>query len=222
MEDYYIEVLSSKGIWHRVLLIDFDNEGVLVKSNQNNQEPVKYKYTEARLPSSTSTSPNLKQGDECEVLIDGKNENEPSSWCQAQVKTFKGEFFVVDLKDENKSEIISSDKIRHPNRNGPLDANFLHKAEFKVPDDLREIYKSENPSKDFRKVCNAISVYYDPNNHSLSVICDQESGIKRATILSEMHFKTLRQKTMLIKKTHEIAQQIEKNRQQQLNAKFTV
>lgn len=51
--------------------------------------------------------------------------------------------------------------------------------------------------------------------------CDQESGIKRAVILSEIHFKALRQKANLLKRTHEIAQQIEKNRQQQLNAKYS-
>jgi hypothetical protein len=39
--------------------------------------------------------------------------------------------------------------------------------------------------------------------------CDQESGIKKATILSEMHFKNLRQKLILLKRTQEIAQQIE-------------
>lgn len=39
--------------------------------------------------------------------------------------------------------------------------------------------------------------------------------------MSEIHFKALRQKSMLIKRTHEIAQQIEKNRQQQLNAKYS-
>ncbi|CAF1001722.1 unnamed protein product [Brachionus calyciflorus] len=221
MEDYYIEVLGPKGNWCRALLIDFDKEGILVKYNHNIQAPVKFKYAEARLPFSSDVVPNLKPGDECEVLLDGKNEDEPSSWNQAKVKMIKGDFFVVDLKDDNNSEIVSSDRIRSQNNNGHLDENFLHKAEFKVPDDLRELYKSENPSKDFRKVCNAISVYYDSDNHKLSVICDQESGIKRATILSEMHFKTLRQKAMLIRKTNEIAQQIERNRQQQINSKFT-
>lgn len=39
--------------------------------------------------------------------------------------------------------------------------------------------------------------------------------------MSEIHFKALRQKANLLKRTHEIAQQIEKNRQQQLNAKYS-
>jgi hypothetical protein len=38
---------------------------------------------------------------------------------------------------------------------------------------------------------------------------DQESAIKRATMLSEVHFKKLRQKLLLVKRTQELAQQIE-------------
>lgn len=39
--------------------------------------------------------------------------------------------------------------------------------------------------------------------------CDQESGIKKAVIISETHFKSLKQKAQLLRKTHELAQQIE-------------
>ncbi|RNA09091.1 fragile X mental retardation syndrome-related 1 isoform X2 [Brachionus plicatilis] len=221
MEDYYIEVLNPRGNWVRVLLIDLDKDGVLVKPNASSQELLKYKYCEARMPSLTKVDASLKPGDECEVLVENKAENEPSYWCPATVKMTKGEFFVVEFKDDSQTEIFPSDKIRIPNRNGPLKENFLHKTEFKVPDDLQELYKTEDPSKDFRKACNALSVHYDPENHSLSVISDQESGIKRAVILSEIHFKALRQKSMLLRRTHEIAQQIERNRQQQLNAKYS-
>jgi fragile X mental retardation protein len=78
-----------------------------------------------------------------------------------------------------------------------------------VPDDLRDLYRKENPSKEFRKACDAISVHYDEKSNSLSVICDKESSIKKASILSEIHFKGLRQKVTLLKRTQELAQQIE-------------
>lgn len=137
----------------------------------------------------------------------------------------KGEFFVVDYKiqvDQKYNDIIPSERIRLPNKNGPLQHNFLRKAVFPVPDDLRDIYKSDNLKevKEFRKACGAISVFYDEKANTLSVICDQESGIKKANILSEMHFKNLRQKVLLLKRTQELAQQIEKNRLQQ-TAKFS-
>lgn len=34
MQDYYIEVMNTKGHWSRVLLIDFDKDGVLVKPKE--------------------------------------------------------------------------------------------------------------------------------------------------------------------------------------------
>jgi len=61
----------------------------------------------------------LKQGDECEVLTEGKNDDDPSGWWPATVKMMKGEFYVVDYKiqDETKySDIVPSDRIRVPNK----------------------------------------------------------------------------------------------------------
>jgi hypothetical protein len=45
----------------------------------------------------------------------------------------------------------------------------------------------------------------------LNFKCDQESGIKRAKILSDSHFKGIRSKVQLLKRTQEIAQQLEVN-----------
>ena len=61
----------------------------------------------------------LKQSDDCEVLTEGKNDDDPSGWWPATVKMMKGEFYVVDYKiqDETKySDIIPSDRIRIPNK----------------------------------------------------------------------------------------------------------
>lgn len=80
-----------------------------------------YSYANSRLPppSSTSLVAALKEGDECEVLTEGKNENEAVGWWPATVKLMKGEFYVVDYKiqdDTKYSDIIPSDKIRTPNK----------------------------------------------------------------------------------------------------------
>lgn len=81
----------------------------------------KFPYADTRLASSNASCNNLilKPGDDCEVLTEGKNEDEPCGWWPATVKMMKGEFFVVDYKiqDETKySDIIPSDKIRSPNK----------------------------------------------------------------------------------------------------------
>lgn len=77
---------------------------------------VKYKYSDARLPSMAKPETGLKPSDECEVLIESKSENEPSYWCPATVKMQKGEFFVVEFKENTQTEIFPSDKIRSPNK----------------------------------------------------------------------------------------------------------
>lgn len=223
MDDYFVEVLNSKGVWYKAILVDLDKDGILVKFDPSSPALVRFSYTDSRLQPSTTVSVTLKASDDCEVLTEGKNDDEPSGWWPATVKMMKGEFFVVDYKiqDETKySDIIPSDKIRSPNKNGPIQQSFFHKIVFQMPEDLRETYKRDNCSKDFRKACGAISVYYDEKLNNLSLIFDQESGIKRASLLCDQHFKTLRQKINLLRRTQELAQQIEKNRLQQ-TAKFS-
>jgi hypothetical protein len=71
-------------------------------------------------------------------------------------------------------------------------------------------YKTDSShAKDFRKACGAMSVYYDEKSGQLSVIVDQDAGIKRANLLIEQHLKNVRQKINLLRRTQEIAQQIE-------------
>ncbi len=86
-----------------------------------NASPLKISYLNTRLPSlpSSSNVTCLKESDDCEVLTEGKNDDEPSGWWPATVKMIKGEFFVVDYKiqddDTKYSDIIPSDRIRTPN-----------------------------------------------------------------------------------------------------------
>ena len=35
MDDFFVEVLSTKGVWYRSHLIDFDKDGILVKFDTN-------------------------------------------------------------------------------------------------------------------------------------------------------------------------------------------
>jgi hypothetical protein len=146
-EDFYVEVLSTKGVWYRAHLIDFDNNGILVKFEQtSNSLPVRFSFMDSRLPppANDSSPVTLKQGDDCEVLSSQSDNKdlEPSGWWPATVKMIKGGFFVVDYKiqEETKySDIIPSDRIRQPNKNGPIQLDFLHKIILNVPDDLREM-----------------------------------------------------------------------------------
>ena len=82
----------------------------------------KFSYADTRLAPASGTNgaaSSLKVGEDCEVLSEGKNEDDPSGWWPASVKLVKGEFYVVDYKiqdDAKYSDIVSSDKIRTPNK----------------------------------------------------------------------------------------------------------
>jgi len=223
MEDhqFYVEVLSSKGVWQKAILIDLDKDNISVRF-ENSSNVLKYPVNNSRLPPrATDASLNLKPDDECEVLTDGKD-GESIGWWPATIKMMKGEFFVVDYKtheDNKQSDIISSDRIRPINRNTPVTLSSFHRVKFIVPDDLYQIYKEEEPYLEFKKTCGALSVFYDEANHTVSLICDKEAAAKRASFISDIHFKNLRQKVALLKKKQEVAQQIEKSRIQQA-AKF--
>ena len=156
-------------------LIDFDDSSLLIRLDAKNaqQQPARVQYNETRLPPLHASASSLRPGDECEVMPEQQNDNEPNGWYSATVKMMKGEFFVVEYKNSSSkqhSDIVASDRIRAPNRNSTLRKDFLHKITFPVPDDLKDLYKNENPSKDFRKVCGAISVHYDEQGNTLSVI----------------------------------------------------
>ena len=94
----------------------------MVKFDSHSLHPIRFAYVDSRLPPSlpqSALAAVLKPGDDCEVLTEGKSDDEPSGWWPATVKMMKGEFFVVEYKiqDETKySDIIPSDKIRAPNK----------------------------------------------------------------------------------------------------------
>jgi hypothetical protein len=119
MEEYFIEVLNSNGVWYQAFLVDFNSNEVLVKFDLKTHNVHRYPYNQTRLPSNQQhqASSSLKVNDECEVLIEGKSETESNGWCTAVVEKIKGEFFVVDIKiDIEDEKIFSSDRIRFPNR----------------------------------------------------------------------------------------------------------
>ena len=102
----------------------------------------KFAIQDCKLPPKQENMLQLKPGDDCEVLTEGKDDD-PSGWWPATVKMMKGEFYVVDYKiqDETKySDIIPSDKIRSPSKSPPLSVNQFHKIGFQVPSDLHEMY----------------------------------------------------------------------------------
>ncbi|UYV62258.1 FXR1, partial [Cordylochernes scorpioides] len=109
----------------------------------------------------------------------------------------KGDFHVLEyLGWESKyKEIVSSDRLRPKNTNPPITAATFSKFEIEVPEDVRELVL--------------------PRTALLVQMLSQaksDTAKKRAAMLSEMHFRNLRQKLLLVSRTEEAARQLESTR----------
>ena len=67
----------------------------------------------------------------------------------------------------------------------------------------------DNAHKEFQKSIEACICRYVPDRGILSVISRNEGSKKKASMLQEMHFRSLSQKVLLLKRTEEAARQLE-------------
>jgi len=230
MNDLIVEVRHPNGAYYKAFVEDLNANSVHVKYEQDFFPPTEISFSEnrVRLPPESNDLKKLTAGDACEVLSKAK-EDEPLGWWPATTKMFKGEFFVVEYKvsaqGASYSDIISSDKIRCPNTNPPITYSTFKRKELPVPPDSQEACNNPANHKDFKRTSGAAIVRYDPQKLCLVVISDNESILRRAEILSDMHFRTLRSKAKLVQETEKVSKQLERIRVNQTSKfmeKFTV
>ncbi|CAF0793531.1 unnamed protein product [Adineta steineri] len=214
MDDLSVEVGHPNGAYYKAYVIGMDESGVDVKYDQDFFPPTKIPFSEnrLRLPPESIDLKKLSPGDQCEVLSKAK-EDEPLGWWPAIAKMFKGDFFVVDYKvsaqGASYSDIVSSDKIRCPNTNPPITTASFKRIELSVGKDIREVCSNPANHKDFKRTTGAAVVRYDEQKESLIVISDNDATLRRAQILSEMHFRNLRSKAKLVQETEKVSKQLE-------------